>query len=171
MRHINEIVVHCTSTRPAWMKDRPTSQKVAEVKRWHTQHNGWSDIGYHWLIDRDGTVSTGRPVERAGAHVIGHNRNSIGIALFGGHGGTENDIFHENFTPAQNRALRDLIKSLRIQFPSITIVSGHNQYAAKACPCFDVQDWYQSAQPNFPEQKSLFALLMQALKSMFGGSK
>ena len=141
MRRINEIIIHCTATSPDWRSDQRTSTKVREVKRWHVEDRKWSDIGYHYLIDRDGTVAKGRPVERAGAHVKGHNANSIGVSLFGGKGGTASDQFQDNFTEDQERALSALIADLREQFPTIDKVSGHNQYALKACPTFAVPDW------------------------------
>ncbi len=139
-RRIDEIIIHCTATRADWWKSRNANQKVAEVRRWHVEDRGWSDIGYHFLIDRDGAVSEGRPLERAGAHAKGHNKRSIGIALFGGHGGSENDLFSDHFTPEQERALRGLIERLGSRFGDLK-VSGHNQYAAKACPCFSVPEW------------------------------
>lgn len=141
MRHINEIIIHATATRPNWRKGQRTSTKVAEVKRWHVGGNGWSDIGYHYLIDRDGTVAKGRPIERTGAHVKGRNSNSIGVAMFGGHGGTASDQFADHFTDDQLDALNRLIADLQKKFPEITQISGHNQYAAKACPCFSVPAW------------------------------
>ena len=141
MRHINEIIIHCTATPPDWRKGQRTSSKVREVKRWHVEDRKWSDIGYHYLIDRDGTVAKGRPVERAGAHVKGHNANSIGVSLFGGKGGTASDQFQDNFTEDQEQALAALIVDLRERFPTIDKVSGHNQYALKACPTFAVPDW------------------------------
>jgi hypothetical protein len=98
MRKIDEIIIHCTATRPNWWEDKTTEEKVAEVKRWHVQDNGWSDLGYHYLIDRDGTVAKGRPVEKAGAHCKGHNSTTIGVSLFGGHGSSERDTFNEHFT-------------------------------------------------------------------------
>ena len=144
MRPINEIIVHCTATRPGWWIDRSTSEKVAEVRRWHVQDRGWSDIGYHYLIDRDGTVATGRPIDRIGAHVRGHNRGTIGVSLFGGHGSAEADSFSEHFTPKQDAALRKLLSDLGEKY-SITKISGHNQYAAKACPGFSVVAWLKEA--------------------------
>jgi N-acetylmuramoyl-L-alanine amidase len=154
MRPIDEIIVHCTDTLPEWWAGRRTSQKVAEVRRWHVTPEpagrGWSDIGYHYLIDRDGTVAKGRPLERTGAHVAGHNTGTIGISLFGGHGSSADDAFDDNFTQAQDRALRDLIASLRKQFPTIRKVTGHNEYAAKACPGFRVADWLDDAPMSSP---------------------
>jgi len=103
MRPINEIIVHCTATRADWWAGKRTSEKVAEIKRWHVQDRGWNDIGYHYLIDRDGTVANGRALEKIGAHVAGHNTGTIGISLFGGHGSAETDMFHEHFTPRKRR--------------------------------------------------------------------
>jgi len=145
MREITEIIVHCTDTRPNWWASKSSKQKVAEVKRWHIEERGWSDIGYHYLIDRDGTVVEGRPVERTGAHVQGHNTGTIGISLFGGHGGAATDDFLDNFTEDQERALHDLIDKLRATYPGVTKISGHNQYANKACPTFSVPAWLEGA--------------------------
>ena len=103
MRLITEIIVHCTATRPEWWAGRHMADKVAEIRRWHVQDRGWKNIGYHYLIDRDGTVAEGRPVDQIGAHVQGKNTGTIGIALFGGHGSSENDEFSDNFTPRRTR--------------------------------------------------------------------
>ena len=140
MRPLNEIIVHCTATRSEWWAGRLTADKVAEVRKWHLDRN-FRDIGYHFLIERDGTVATGRPLEQVGAHVAGHNTGTIGISLFGGHGGATTDKFEDNFTPEQDAALRNLIANLQNRFPSISKISGHHEYANKACPCFDVRSW------------------------------
>ena len=145
MRELNEIIIHCTATRPDWWASRSTKAKVNEIRRWHVEDRGWSDIGYHYLIDRDGTVMEGRPLEKTGAHTKGRNKGSVGISLFGGFGGAADDQFLDNFTEDQERALSDLISQLRRDYPSITTVSGHSQYAAKACPCWSVPAWYNNA--------------------------
>jgi hypothetical protein len=140
MRKINKIVVHCTATRPEWWADKLPIQKVDEVRRWHVEDRGWSDIGYHYLIDRDGSVVEGRPLIRAGAHAKGHNSHSIGISLFGGHGGNVNDAFGDNFTKEQDAALRKLIAKLKDRY-AIGSVIGHNEVSNKACPTFEVSKW------------------------------
>lgn len=142
MRNITGIIVHCTATRPEWWEGRATADKVQEIRRWHVDQNGWSDIGYHYLIDRDGKIAEGRPMSRDGAHVRGHNRGTIGISLFGGHGSSENDAFSDNFTPEQDKALRGLIADLKRQYGDVP-VTGHNEYAAKACPGFRVARWLE----------------------------
>lgn len=143
MRNIDTIVVHCTATRPNWWSNKSSEEKVREVRDWHVSGNKWSDIGYHFLIDRDGTVVEGRPIERAGAHAKGHNATSIGISLFGGHGSSSTDRFEDHFTPEQNAALRNLIQRLEVQYPSIRKIIGHNEVSAKACPGFQVKPWLE----------------------------
>jgi N-acetyl-anhydromuramyl-L-alanine amidase AmpD len=141
MRPLKEIIVHCSATRPNWMDGKSTSAKVREIKLWHTRDNKWSDIGYHFLIDRDGTLATGRPVERPGAHTMNRNAASIGVCLIGGFGSAATDRFEQNFTPEQDRALRALIADLQKRFGKLAL-SGHNQWAAKACPGFNVPAWH-----------------------------
>jgi len=146
MRHIDEIVIHCTATNPSWYEDRPVAEVVKEITRWHTdpkpKGRGWSDCGYHYIVHRDGSVGTGRPVWRSGAHVAGHNESTIGVSLVGGRGGCSDDKFLDNFTEAQEKALRELVEDLKKEHKTITKVTGHNDYASKACPCFDVDEWY-----------------------------
>ena len=141
MRKITEIIVHTTATRASWMEGNATSAKVAEIRRWHVKDNGWSDIGYHLLIDRDGTIASGRPIERDGAHTKGRNTGTIGVALIGGHGGAETDQFSDHYTAAQEASLVTLINDLNRRFGKLAL-SGHNQWAAKACPCFNVPKWW-----------------------------
>ena len=135
MRVINEIIIHCTATPEG------REVKVAEIRRWHVQR-GFSDIGYHYIIHLDGTVETGRPFEQVGAHCVGHNRASIGVCYVGGiarDGKTPKDTR----TAAQNVALAKLVRDLCAKFPKVTI-HGHREFAAKACPSFDVQSWLKT---------------------------
>ena len=78
MRKINEIILHCSAT--------PASMDIGakEIRDWHVNGNHWRDIGYHWVIRRDGTVEKGRPEYQVGAHCLNHNANSIGVCMVGG---------------------------------------------------------------------------------------
>lgn len=134
---VTEIILHCADTRPDWMAGHPLTEKVAEIRRWHVQQRGWRDIGYHWVIDRDGAIVPGRLETEIGAHVEGHNRGTIAICLLGGYGAKANDLFERNFTPAQAAAMRRLIGEIKGR-AAIRNLSGHNYYAAKACPGFNV---------------------------------
>ena len=143
-RHpVREIIVHCAATRPEWMEGQPIAEKVAEIRRWHLA-NGWNDIGYHWIIDRDGKVLAGRPETVVGAHTVGHNSGTIGICLIGGHGSAETDRFSDHFTPQQDMTLRQMIDAISAR-TAISKISGHNEYAAKACPGFRVSQWLKGA--------------------------
>ena len=79
MRKIRKIIIHCSATKEGHDID------AAEIKKWHVEGNGWSDIGYHYVIKLDGTVEEGRPLERSGAHTLNHNFDSIGICYIGGY--------------------------------------------------------------------------------------
>ena len=140
MRTITEIFVHCSATKPNWMAANSCKQKVEEIDRWH-KGNGWSGgIGYHFVVDRQGDVCVGRPVEKVGAHVKGHNSNSIGICLVGGHGGAATDKFEDHFTDMQRKALDKLLSDLTKEHKDAKI-RGHNEVAAKACPSFTVKEY------------------------------
>jgi N-acetylmuramoyl-L-alanine amidase len=143
-RPLSEVIVHCTATRPDWWAGRSTADKVAEVRRWHMQGNGWRNIGYHLLIDRNGTVAFGRPLAETGTHTMGRNPGTIGVALFGGHGSASTDRFGDHFTPEQDAALRRVLAALQAHYGPLA-VTGHNQWAAKACPGFNVPKWLKGA--------------------------
>jgi len=166
MRKIDELIIHAASTRPNWMADKSVEEKRDEIRRWHVEDNGWADIAYHYIVDRDGRVATGRPLDVKGAHTYGHNDNSIGICLVGGHGSSSTDAFSANYTDAQDQALRVLINELKIRVPTIKKISGHNDYTnAKACPGFKVDRWLANKPP---ERKLIESTTMQASAAQIG---
>jgi len=129
----NWLVVHCSATPPTM------NIGAKEIRRWHRER-GWTDIGYHYVLRRNGTVETGRPEGTVGAHVENYNRNSIGICLVGGVDAKLNP--EDNFTSAQYAALAELLRDLRQKYPQAE-VCGHRDFPGvrKACPSFDVQKW------------------------------
>ena len=133
MRQIKEIIVHCSATPEG--KD----YTVQDIRRWHLQR-GFKDIGYHYVIYRDGSIHTGRPVANIGAHCTGHNRNSIGICYIGGVA-TDCKTPKDTRTEAQKKALKSLLWRLHQQYPKATI-HGHREFAKKACPSFDAKKEY-----------------------------
>lgn len=138
-RTIRRIIVHCTATP----EGRVVS--VADIRRWHVQGNGWRDIGYHYVIDLDGDVHAGRPEVEVGAHAAGHNADSIGICYVGGlEAGSGRP--KDTRTPAQKAALWRLVNDLQARHGGRLSVHGHNEFAAKACPCFDVRAEWQARQ-------------------------
>ena len=131
MRPITEIIIHCTATRP------DANCTVESIRHYH-KSLGWHDIGYHYVIYPDGSVHAGRPVEEVGAHCPGQNAQSIGIAYVGGL--DADGCATDTRTPFQRLALIQLVQDL-MEEHNITSIHGHNEYAAKACPCFNVQRW------------------------------
>lgn len=134
MRKIDTIVVHCTATPPTMDIGVPT------VRKWHMEGRGWSDIGYHFLVTRDGRIQKGRPIERQGAHAKGFNATSIGLCYVGGVDASLKP--EDNRTEAQNVSMMELITELTERF-HITEVLGHRDLpkVRKACPSFDVKQW------------------------------
>lgn len=131
MREINKIIIHCTDT--------PEGREVSvdEIRRWHVEERGWSDIGYHFVIELDGSIKIGRSIERSGAHTKGHNSKSIGVAYVGG---ANNE---DTRTKEQKQALKSLIETLNGIYPGTrNNVFGHRDFSEKFCPSFDAKSEY-----------------------------
>lgn len=134
-KETNFIAVHCSATRPTM------DVGVKEIRKWH-KAKGWADIGYHFVIRRNGRVEDGRAVDQIGAHVEGFNAVSVGICMVGG---VKDDDFtkpENNFTPAQFASLEKLCRAMKEKYPH-AIVQGHRDFpnVAKACPSFDAKGW------------------------------
>ena len=133
MRKINKIILHCTATKEG------QDFSVDDVRRWHLKR-GFSDIGYHYLIYLDGSVHKGRPIEMAGAHCSGQNKDSIGVCYVGGL--DSNNKPKDTRTDEQKEALVKLVKQLMEEYSlDKDDVFGHYQFAAKACPCFNIYEF------------------------------
>lgn len=131
------IVVHCSATKPNM------DIGAKEIRKWHTdpkpKGNGWNDIGYNDVIRRDGTVEKGRGEMAIGAHVAGYNAVSYGVCMVGGIdkvGRPEN-----NFTDAQWKTLRRILKEKKAKWPNAKIVGHRDLNPGKACPSFDVAEY------------------------------
>ena len=133
-RKINEIIVHCTATAEG--KDF----KAADIDRWH-KAKGWDGIGYHHVVDLDGTIEPGRPESKVGAHCLKHNTNSIGVVYVGGVA-SDGKTPKDTRTPQQKAALVKLLTELKHRYPNASI-HGHRDFAAKACPSFDATTEYK----------------------------
>lgn len=131
MRAINKIIIHCSATPEG------RTVTVKDIDGWHRQR-GFNGIGYHYVVYLDGSVHAGRPLETAGAHCQGQNQNSIGVCYIGGCDKTMKP--KDTRTAAQKASMVNLIKSMKALFPGAT-VHGHKEFAAKACPSFDVKKW------------------------------
>lgn len=134
MKEVLYIVLHCSSTR--------VNQKVTvkDIDRWH-RARGWSQCGYHWVVQQDGHIEPGRPESLAGAHVKHYNQHAIGVCYVGGI--NEKGQYADTRTEAQKASLWFLLKDLKQSYPKAKIV-GHRDFpnVCKACPCFDCQTEY-----------------------------
>ena len=168
MANISKIVVHCAATQngvPLGKNGVSAAQRIDDIhqkrgfhrsKYFYTQFNPHlKAIGYHFVIDVDGTVETGRMIGETGAHVRGHNKNSVGICLVGGI--AVNGKRFGRYTKAQWFALHELLLELAQCFPDANVY-GHRDFSPdlngdgkitqnefmKDCPCFDVEEWLES---------------------------
>ena len=134
MRKINKIIIHCTATPEGREHD------VADIRRWHLKR-GFNDIGYHYLIHIDGTIEEGRPINKQGAHCSGENKGSIGLCYVGG---MSKDMkkAKDTRTQAQKDSLIKLMHELIYKYNKDMTIHGHNEFANKACPSFNVQEEY-----------------------------
>lgn len=150
-RLINLLVVHCSAS--------PNGRRVTseEIDAWHAARGfhrdprliGYNEpflkhIGYHYVIYAEGPARIGRGEQEVGAHVQGHNANSIGICMVG----------TDAFSPAQWLSLRGLLQGLLKRYPDAA-VRGHRDLSPdrngdgvvqpgewlKTCPGFDVSSW------------------------------
>ena len=121
------VVVHCADTPPEMDGD------AKEIRRWHVEERGWEDIGYHYIIKRDGTLELGRNIELQGAHAVAVNSNSVGISLVGR---------GDNFLEDQYFTLHNIIQTLMDTYPGVEVI-GHSDVEPKKpyCPGFNVKQW------------------------------
>lgn len=138
---ITAIVIHCADT------PNGRADTVEDINRWHGERQppftrdmsiapkhlpGLTHIGYHFVIEVDGKIRPGRPLQETGAHVSGFNANSVGICLIG----------RDKFSAEQWHALHELVANLITQIPTCTKVFGHRDLnPGKNCPGFSVADW------------------------------
>ena len=134
MRKIDKIIIHCSATP----EGREVSVKT--IRKWHLQRR-FSDIGYHYVIHLDGKISNGRPIEKNGAHCSYNNIGSIGICYVGGMDKAMKKS-KDTRTQAQKDSLIKLMHKLIYKYNKDMTIHGHNEFANKACPSFNVQEEY-----------------------------
>ena len=138
MRVIDKIIIHCSATIEG------KNFNAQDIATWH-KDKGMSKIGYHFVINLDGTIEKGRAIEETGAHCLGQNENSIGICYIGGldKKNQPKDTRTAFQVRSMDNPLKELLEELRFIQPGLTItIHGHREYANKACPCFDARQEY-----------------------------
>ena len=123
-RPVNKLILHCTAS------DYAHHDNVETIDKWHKE-KGWSGIGYHYVILKDGSVKLGRDIDKIGAHCQGQNTGSIGICLTG----------YKFFSHAQFVSLKLLFGELcNLYNLKRSDVYPHSKFANKACPNFDIYE-------------------------------
>lgn len=121
-RPVKRIFIHCSAS------DNPGHDDISIMKKWHLDR-GWSDVGYHYFIKKDGTLQHGRPLSRIPAAQAGHNTATIAICLHG--------LKKEKFTQDQFNTLNNLADEFDKVYGSSITYHGHKEVAAKSCPVFN----------------------------------
>lgn len=181
---VTHIVIHYSAT--------PIEKDftAADIDKMH-RARGFKEIGYHWFIRKNGKIEMGRDLSQPGrfeqgAHAKGHNSNSIGICYEGGVRAAHPNNGFDSRTPAQTKAMIDLIDKMKARFPG-AVVEGHRDMpgAATQCPGFDARAWWDGVekkrsqrpaqrptptpQPAPQATGGVFAAIIEALRSLFGG--
>lgn len=112
-------------------------QTVREIQNYHMNHNGWSDIGYNFLVTPDGRIWEGRGWLKIGAHVAGHNTATIGVCVIGDYRSKRPsskalDAVAWLLAEAEDRKGRDLS------------IFGHRDLGSTTCPGGDLYGWVRS---------------------------
>jgi N-acetylmuramoyl-L-alanine amidase len=127
LKSVDYIVVHGSETKD----DKDIG--VEEIRRAHRQ-KGWLDVGFHFIIRRDGMVERGRPHDVPGAHVRGYNHVSLGICLVG-----------QTYTDVQMKELEVLVRDLRKLHPNAIILGKRDLGKVNTQnPGFDVSHWWNN---------------------------
>ena len=135
-RKVTKIVVHCAYTPEGKEFD------IYDIERWHKERN-FRTVGYHYVILLDGTIQRGRELDETGAHVRGHNEETIGICYIGGYANDANKTPKDTRTSAQCESITTLLKYLKLVYKDAEIV-GHRDLANRDCPCYDAKNEYKN---------------------------
>ena len=134
------LAIHCSAT-PVTM-----DIGVEKIKEWHVKENGWSDVGYHFIITRSGELQKARSEEYQGAHAPKVNFRSLAVCLIGG---TDNkQQWENNFTDEQFTTLKSLIGDLVKKYEIKKIIGHYQVDDRKKCPSFDVPKWLEQNELN-----------------------
>jgi N-acetylmuramoyl-L-alanine amidase len=121
-RKVNRVFLHCSAS------DNPKHDDVSVMREWH-KARGWSDVGYHLFIKKDGTVQDGRTLERIPCSAKGHNTGTIAICCHG--------LERSKFTQKQFNSISNLCNQINIAYDGNISFHGHTEVSAKSCPVYD----------------------------------
>ena len=132
-REVKYLVLHCTAGQP--------NQTTKSILDYWKNNLKWKSVGYHYLINADGSVEQLAQESQVTNGVAGFNSVSIHISYKGGidKSGKPKDTR----TEAQKQSILKILKELRVKFPKAKI-QGHRDFpnVKKACPSFDAKKEY-----------------------------
>lgn len=155
MKVMDSIIIHCSATCVG------QDLRAKDIDRMHRQR-GFNQIGYNFVIDLDGTIENGRPLDIDGAHCntkglsgLSYNKHSIGICYIGGLDNNGNPS--DTRTDKQKVSIRELVAKLCREYQIIEVL-GHRDTSPdlndngnvessewiKSCPCFDVREEFEN---------------------------
>lgn len=125
-RPVNTVFIHCSAS------DNPEHDDISIMNTWHVRDRGWSEVGYHYFIKKDGTLQKGRDLNKTPAAQRGHNSSSIAICLHG--------LDLSKFTRQQRTTLRSLAFNIMKSYGRRSVrFRAHNEVANKACPVVNIR--------------------------------
>ena len=135
-----------------------------QVDEWH-KSNGWSGIGYHFFVRKDGRIYRGRPLDKQGAHVSGMNNCSIGICA-------EGKYSTETMPDAQKKAICQLLVYLKDNYYPNAKIVGHKEIGSSDCPGrnYPLEDIKQNYRV-YAGEEGLTVTQYEELKSEIDGLK
>jgi len=125
-----EFVVHYS--------EGPTTQTPRQIQNYHMDHNGWSDIGYNFLVDTRGRIYEGRGWLVVGAHAPNHNTSGIGVCMIGRDG---------DATDAAKKSIRWLYDEACRRKGGTLAKRGHRDVTATSCPGNQLYQWVKAGMP------------------------
>jgi len=131
-RPVDRVFLHCTASSYDHHDD------IEVVRAWHLGR-GWSDVGYHFMIHKDGSISAGRELEKTPAAQKGHNKGTIAIAMHGGQDAKD------DFSTKQIIALRDFCEDIRNAYGGAITFHGHSEVVIRDCPVYDYKAYLKLA--------------------------
>ena len=130
MREIKYIVIHCTATSQ--------DTTIESIKRYWKEVLKWKNVGYHYIVEANGTINRLSDDETITNGVKGYNSKSIHISYIGGVNDKNKPV--DNRTQHQKYSLYKLVNEYKKRYPNAE-VKGHRDFkgVVKACPSFDVK--------------------------------
>jgi len=114
---------------------------LKEVQRLHQIDRGWADVGYHFLIGKEGSIYEGRPLNVRGVHVAGYNTGTVGVCLIG-------NFMEDTLSDLQTQATDAIVQWLAVRL-QLTHLAGHRDFNGQTvCPGDNLVTYFETWAAN-----------------------